>query len=87
MEVERTCAGCRTRRSREQLVRFARTAAGAVAFDPEGSLGGRGGYCCRNVDCVDRALRRGGLARTLRVAIDRDKADRLRREAVGYLLG
>lgn len=54
-------------------------------MDPRGTLPGRGAYTCRNPACLERALRRGGLARTLRVTVSPAEAERLRAGAEEYL--
>jgi hypothetical protein len=82
----RFCAGCRARRPKGELIRFARGPAGP-ALDASGRAGGRGAYTCRDPDCLDRALRRGSLARTLRVPVSAADAAALRVEAVEYLVG
>lgn len=83
--VERSCCACRTRREKHQLVRFAEVPPGRVELDPEGTAGGRGGYVCRSISCMELALKRGGLARTLKTAIPAEQAAALRTSFVGYL--
>src|SRR5207248_1771923 len=69
----RRCAGCRTRRPKNELLRFVRQSHG-IEIDPEQRRPGRGGYCCPDQACIDKALRRGGLARTLRVLVKNGSA-------------
>jgi uncharacterized protein len=66
---ERTCVGCRASAPKAALVRVARSPAGGVAVDPTGSAPGRGAYVHRSAACVEAALRKGGLARSLRVGL------------------
>src|SRR5712691_12652448 len=80
----RRCAGCRRRRPKAELLRFVRQPDG-VAFDPAQVRQGRGGYCCPEAACVDRAFRRGGLGRTLRMTLPAGDAAGLAQEAVEYL--
>ena len=82
----RSCAGCRARRPQAELIRFARGPSGP-ALDVSGRAGGRGAYTCPDPACVDRALRRGGLSRTLRTPISAGEAATLREEAVEYVKG
>ena len=56
-----------------------------IEMDPEQRRPGRGGYCCPDPACIDKALRRGGLARTLRTAVGRAEIARLAAGAVEYL--
>ncbi len=53
-----------------------------VVIDATGALPGRGAYLCRGVDpvtpdsaCLQLALRRGGIARTLRRPVKLDLQD------------
>ena len=80
----RRCAACRTRRPKKELLRFVRQSHG-IEMDPEQRRPGRGGYCCPDPACIDKALRRGGLARTLRTAVGRAEIARLAAGAVEYL--
>jgi predicted RNA-binding protein YlxR (DUF448 family) len=63
------CAGCRRRRPKAELVRLALSPSGAVILDPPSRAPGRGAYLCRESGpaCLEKARRRGGLGRSLRV--------------------
>ena len=71
---ERTCVGCRKHDAQARLLRLV-VAAGRIVPDPRRCLPGRGAYVHAessteaSAQCVDRAVRRGGLARALRVAV------------------
>ena len=80
----RRCAACRIQRPKKELLRFVRESHG-IEMDPEQRRPGRGGYCCRDQACIERAVRRGGLARTLRTALGELEKARLAAEAVEYL--
>ena len=72
---ERTCVGCRQVAPREQLVRLVRESAPEdraprVRVDPTGSVPGRGAWLHPDAACLDLALRRGGVARSFRGAVD-----------------
>ena len=78
-EPERTCVGCRGRAPKRALLRIA-AASGALTVDPGGRAPGRGAYVHRDASCVNTALSRGALWRTLRAHADADAAARLRHE-------
>ncbi|MGH2819636.1 MAG: YlxR family protein [Actinomycetota bacterium] len=75
----RTCAGCRTRRSQDELLRVVRRPDGSARVDlpgtgdrasrrrERGRMPGRGAYLCRDRSCMQRALESGSLARALRI--------------------
>ncbi|MGE5225812.1 MAG: RNase P modulator RnpM [Planctomycetaceae bacterium] len=75
---ERTCVGCRTAAPKGALVRVVRTPGGTVALDPAGSAPGRGAYVHRRAACVEAALRKGGLARSLRAGLGPEIVGNLR---------
>ncbi len=65
----RTCAGCRRRRPKGELLRIALGGEGTVILDVPARAPGRGAYVCRDtaLECLRAARRRHGLSRTLRV--------------------
>jgi len=63
-DPRRTCVGCRRVAHPSQLVRFVAGPDGPV----EGAgRPGRGAWLCPEAACLERALRRGALARALRI--------------------
>ena len=54
------------------MLRVARTDKG-VEIDPVQKLPGRGAYVHDQTECMELALRRGGLARTLKAQIPQEK--------------
>jgi predicted RNA-binding protein YlxR (DUF448 family) len=84
----RRCVGCTRIAPKSELVRIAAVPHGGerrsqrAVIDVDGRLPGRGAYLCRgagtavpNPDCLQRALRRGGIARTLRRAVKLELGD------------
>jgi predicted RNA-binding protein YlxR (DUF448 family) len=67
----RTCVGCRRRAPQTALLRLALGGDPPRAIpDPRRRAPGRGAYVHRDRACVDRAIRRGALARALRAPRD-----------------
>ena len=66
---QRTCVACRTVQAKREFVRIVRTPAGRVVVDLTGKIAGRGAYLHRDAQCWQEGLKKGRLARTLRVAI------------------
>jgi predicted RNA-binding protein YlxR (DUF448 family) len=62
----RTCVGCRSARSKSDLIRVVADQAGRLRVDPFQQAPGRGAYLCPDQACIADALRRGGLSRHLR---------------------
>jgi len=65
----RTCVGCRRVEERACLRRYV-AVDGRLVPDPAASLPGRGAWVHDDPACWERALRRKGFARALRVAVD-----------------
>ena len=77
----RTCVGCRRVARPDELVRVHRIDGGlAVGPGP-----GRGAWLCaaHPRDCLERSVKRGGLARALRAPISTGDLERLRAKLEG----
>jgi predicted RNA-binding protein YlxR (DUF448 family) len=86
---QRRCTGCGRITSKGDLVRLAlarkpgQECTTAIVVDEHARLGGRGAYVCASVagapehDCLERALKRGGIVRTLRCGPKADTSDLL----------
>ncbi len=61
----RTCVGCRQRDAQARLLRVGLCDGQAVP-DLRRRLSGRGAYVHPRAKCVERAIRKGGIARSLR---------------------
>jgi uncharacterized protein len=68
----RTCVACREAQGKRGLLRVARTAEGAVRYDPSGRASGRGAYLHSDAGCVELARRRRALERALKAQIPED---------------
>ena len=65
----RMCAGCRGREPKSDLLRIvARDGVGML--DPTQTEPGRGAYLHPKRDCLDRAMKRRSIGRSLRTEID-----------------
>ena len=56
-------------RSKAELIRIVRTPLGDVCLDLTGKTAGRGAYLCRNVECLNAALKQKRLGRALGVSV------------------
>ena len=81
----RTCVGCGTEKSKKELVRIIRDKDGNVSLDRTGKMNGRGAYICDNPECLENAIKRRSLIRSLKVEIENDILDSLRMEIKGDL--
>ncbi len=61
----RQCVGCGARRDKIELLRVVNNK-GEILVDPGGRTPGRGAYLCPNMDCLDKAVKKGALKKALR---------------------
>ena len=76
----RKCVGCQERKEKKELIRVLRTPEGAVVLDTTGRANGRGAYLCRSADCLQKAVRNRGLARSLEQEIPAEVLEALQKE-------
>ncbi len=65
----RQCVGCGEMKAKKELVRVIKTPEGEVVLDTTGRKNGRGAYLCSNMGCLEMAVKRKGLERSLKIAI------------------
>jgi predicted RNA-binding protein YlxR (DUF448 family) len=76
--ILRRCAGCGVLKQKSEMIRVIRTKEGEVLVDETQKRNGRGSYVCKSFSCLDAAVRRKGLPRDLKYAVDQRIYDRLR---------
>ncbi|MBI2169032.1 MAG: YlxR family protein [Actinobacteria bacterium] len=76
-EPQRTCVGCRRVAGQSELVRLTRRPDGGLAVGRQEP--GRGAWLCRgDASCLEAALRRRALTRSLRGEVSEAAAEALR---------
>jgi hypothetical protein len=73
--VLRTCVGCRRKEDRSVFLRIGRADGVAVAL---WAGAGRSAYLHQDMDCIDKALRKGCLERALRGPVSAQEREVLR---------
>ena len=76
----RKCVGCGESREKAMLIRVIRDTNGEIHLDPTGRANGRGAYVCRDMGCLEKAIKRKGLERSLKVSIPEDTLEQLKKE-------
>ena len=76
----RQCVGCGEMKEKKELVRVIKTPEGEVVFDVTGRKNGRGAYVCFSTECLDTAIKRKGLERSLKIAIPQEVYEVLKEE-------
>ena len=78
----RSCVSCGNKQGKATLHRVVRPKEGRIHYDISGREPGRGAYVC-SAACLEKALKTGKLARSLRAAIGEEEAERLRDQMAG----
>ncbi|MCR5469063.1 MAG: YlxR family protein [Lachnospiraceae bacterium] len=65
----RICVGCRESKEKKALIRIVKTENDQVVLDFTGKMNGRGAYICKNVECLNKAVRSKGLERSLKMPV------------------
>ena len=65
----RTCVGCQLRKPKKELLRVIRTPEDKVEIDVTGKKSGRGAYLCYNMECFEKATKKGRLNKALKAEI------------------
>ena len=76
---KRLCSGCQTFQDKKVMVRIVRTPTGEVVVDPTGKAAGRGGYVCRNAECIKQVGSGKGLERAVKSPVPAGVYDALKK--------
>ncbi len=77
---QRTCIGCHEVAGKRGLLRVVRVSDGSVEVDPTGKKSGRGAYLHLDVECLEKALKGQRFSKALRIKVDGETIEVLRRE-------
>jgi predicted RNA-binding protein YlxR (DUF448 family) len=75
---ERTCIGCNEKKEKKQLIRIVKNSEGNINVDTTGKANGRGAYICKNIECLEKAIKSKKLERSLKTKIDLQIYENLR---------
>lgn len=79
----RRCIGCMESKPKAQLIRIA-SYEDHLTVDPTGTAKGRGVYLCRNSKCMEKALKRKALHRSLQMEIKPEEIEKIFEELKAY---
>jgi len=75
----RTCIGCQCKKPKKEMIRIIRTPDGKIEIDKTGKKSGRGAYLCGNIVCLDAALKKNNLGKSLKQDIPMQTLNELRK--------
>ena len=80
---ERTCIGCNEKKQKKELIRIVKDKEGNISIDEIGKSNGRGAYICKNIECLEKAIKSKKLERSLKTKIDLQIYESLRGVMIG----
>ncbi|MFL0195908.1 RNase P modulator RnpM [Clostridium sp. WILCCON 0269] len=77
---QRMCTGCMEMKPKKELIRIVKNKEGEVFVDPTGKKNGRGAYICRDIQCLEKALKNKRIQKNLEIQIDEALCDSLKEQ-------
>lgn len=77
---QRMCTGCGEMKNKKDLIRVVKNKEGDISIDLIGKKPGRGAYICRDVECLNKAIKTKRLEKNLDKKIDDDIYEKLKDE-------
>ena len=74
----RMCSGCMARRDKSEFICIYKSEDGIKIGLPGEKSSGRSAYLCKDVQCMDKAIKRKWFSRSLKMEIPNDFYDNLR---------
>lgn len=81
----RRCVGCMESKPKNELIRIVYTPLGDLMQDLNGKVDGRGVYLCKDEACIEKAIKRKALPRSLKKNVTSEQLERLFKEMDGQL--
>ena len=76
----RTCIGCNNAKPKKELIRIVKSSDGEVSIDFTGKKNGRGAYVCRDISCLEMAIKTKRLSRAFEMPIENAVYEKLKVE-------
>lgn len=76
----RKCTGCGEMKEKKSLIRVLLGTDGSISIDDTGKKNGRGAYLCRNLSCLNKAMKTKGLERSLKTSISAEIYEQLKND-------
>ena len=74
----RMCSGCMSRRDKSDFVCIYNSTDGIKIGNPADKTSGRSAYLCKNEECMEKAIKRKWISRSLKTELPNDFYDNLR---------
>lgn len=77
---QRMCTGCMEMKPKKELIRVVKNKENEISIDLIGKKPGRGAYICRDIQCLEKAVKTKRLERNLECKISDEIYDKLKEE-------
>jgi uncharacterized protein len=74
----RMCVGCQEKKNKRDLVRVVRSPEGDISLDFTGKKPGRGAYICPQRECLEAAIKKKRLEKSLQQSLSETVMQQLR---------
>lgn len=75
----RRCLGCMESKPKKELIRIVKQSDGIISIDRTGKLNGRGAYFCDSMDCLEKAIKSGRIAKEFEMQISKEQYEELKK--------
>lgn len=76
----RMCLGCQEMKPKKELIRVVRSPEGDISIDMTGKKAGRGAYICKDINCLEKAIKAKRFEKALEVKISEEIYQKLRED-------
>lgn len=76
----RKCVGCNEMKPKKELMRVMKDQENNISLDFTGRKNGRGAYVCKSENCLQMAVKHGGLERSFSMKIPSEIYEELKKE-------
>ncbi|WP_461204422.1 RNase P modulator RnpM [Clostridium sp. DL1XJH146] len=74
----RMCTGCMEMKPKKDLIRVVKNKEEEISIDLKGKKPGRGAYICKDINCLEKAIKQKRIERNLGISITPDLLDELK---------
>ena len=77
-KFQRTCMGCYEQKDKFQLIRIVKNKKEEIYVDKSGKAEGRGIYICKDINCLNSAIKSKKISKLFNINISEDLFDSIR---------
>lgn len=77
---QRMCTGCMEMKTKKELIRVVKNKEADVSIDFTGKKPGRGAYICKDIACLEKAIKTRRLSKNLETTIGDEIYEKLKDE-------